>query len=307
VTRVLKKRIILLANNHKPQVRSALDDLRLWLADRAEIVAEPNIDKPNDYPDLEQWPDADFAIILGGDGTILGLARAIVDLQLPIIGVNFGMLGFLADFSIADLKTHWDSIMNGQCPTSSRTMLLARVLDSQAPDVTHGKISQKHIRYQSLALNEAVITNGAPFRMIDLELSIAPGLYNSGTTKFSGDGVIIATPSGSTAYNLSAGGSIISPGLDVLAITPICPHSLSFRPIIIDSDAIVSIGCLRLNQGTTLVLDGQKYTNLHPEEQVCITKYEKELKLIHNPSLPYWEKLASKMHWASSPLNHTTK
>ena len=296
------KRIILLANKNKPEVEEALNELRPWLSKRAKIVAEPILNE-NEKQDTQEWPNADLAIILGGDGTILGQARAIVHLQLPIIGVNFGKLGFLAEFSIKDLQEHWDKIIQGKCPTSSRTMLLAQVLDCEAPDINENPIDESHIRYTSLALNEAVITNGPPFRMIDLELSIAPGLYNSGTTKFSGDGVIIATPSGSTAYNLSAGGPIISPGLDVLAITPICPHSLSFRPIVIDSDAIVSIRCLRLNQGTTLVLDGQNYISLSAEEQVCITKYSQELKLIHNPSLPYWKKLATKMQWASSPIN----
>lgn len=291
-----------MANKNKPEVQEALNELRPWLSKRAKIVAEPILDEQENQ-DTQEWPNADLAIILGGDGTILGQARAIVHLQIPIVGVNFGKLGFLAEFSIKDLQHHWENIIAGKCPASSRTMLHACVLDCEAPDITTDTIAHHHSRYESLALNEAVITNGPPYRMIDLELSIAPGPYNSGTTKFSGDGVIIATPSGSTAYNLSAGGPIISPGLDVLSVTPICPHSLSFRPIIIDSGAMVSIRCLRLNQGTTLVLDGQKYISLSAEEQVCITKHDQELKLIHNPSLPYWKKLATKMHWASTPTN----
>ena len=284
------KRFLVLANTEKKEVRDALEDLKPWLLERGQIVAEPDIDNL-DCDMAAKLPPADLALVLGGDGTMLAQARNLLDLQIPILGVNFGKLGFLAEFSIEDLYNHWPTISNGQCRTSKRVML----------DVIVDSNNGENIKLQSRGLNDAVITAGPPFRMIDLELAIDPAPIDASATRFAGDGIIIATPSGSTAHNLSAGGPIVSPGLDALCITPICPQSLAFRPIVVNADCEVHLRVHQASEGTTLVIDGQQLLKLAVGDRVRVKRHHKAVVLVHNPELNYWKTLAKKMQWAARP------
>ena len=152
-------------------------------------------------------------------------------------------------------------------------------------------------KWCSTALNDAVITAGAPFRMIELLL----GTDNDPGVRCFGDGVIVATPSGSTAYNVSAGGPIISPNVQALCITPLCPHSLSFRPFVVGCDTTVSVFCKRVNEGTMLICDGQASIKLHAGERVIVRRCKDDVILIENPDAREWHTLAEKLGWAVSP------
>lgn len=297
-----RPRLIILANTEKPPVRSALEHLRPWLAQRATILAEPQIMHLSRRIACE-LPEADLGLVLGGDGTMLAQARILTDMQLPLLGVNFGKLGFLAEFSIDDLKRHWPSIADGTCRTTRRLLIDVFVFDPDAADCHVDRLDMEHCKLQSLALNDAVITAGEPFRMLEMQLTIEPGSTESdrGATLMAGDGMIVCTPTGSTAYNIAAGGPIVSPGVGALCVTPICAHSLSFRPLVVRPDAGICIRLMSANAGTTLVIDGQETVKLSMHDQVYVQKHPQPLLLIRNPQISYWTMLNQKMQWAARP------
>ncbi|MCC6580486.1 MAG: NAD(+)/NADH kinase, partial [Phycisphaeraceae bacterium] len=266
-------RLLLLANDTMPQVSEAVVVFRRWLNTeplRGDIVAAPRMMELT-RGNCGELPKADLAIVFGGDGTLLSQARKIVDLNLPVIGVNFGKLGFLAEFSLQELMEHWPAIMAGRCTSSRRLLIEAHVFNPGT--VVWGQPRLPEPVFQGLGMNDAVIASGPPFRMIDLELSIDPRKSDAVVTEFSSDGVIVSTPGGSTAYNLSAGGPIVTPGIDALCVTPVCPHSLAFRPLVVNAAWDVWLCVRRANSGTTLVIDGQESFHLVPGQQVLIRRY----------------------------------
>ncbi len=279
------RRVLLVVNREKAGVEEALGTFRPWLRDRADVVAE--VDSGTD--DRAVAGDVDMALILGGDGTLLAEARRIAPLEIPLLGVNFGKLGFLAPFAIEDVQRHWEELTGEESPISQRVML----------DATIARPGEAG--YHTLAMNDCVITAGPPFRMIQIELGIDGADSRATSTVFTGDGVIVATPTGSTAYNVSAGGPILSPDVDGHVITPICPHSLAFRPIVVAGEDSVTLKLHGANEGTTLVIDGQESVPLSAESTVHLKTHPTRLKLLTNPRMGYWETLAKKMHWAASP------
>ncbi len=285
-----RRRIILVANHQRREIVDLLPEMRQWLAQRSEIVAEfkaPDDDRP------VQPIAADVVIVLGGDGTILGQARRFVDLDIPILGVNLGNLGFLAEFDLADFKAQFDALIERpEFVTKSRLMVEARTFrESDDP----AKPESAYARY--LALNDAVITAGPPYRMIELGLE----LEGYRTAPIQGDGLIVSTAIGSTAYSVSSGGPIISPDLECLAITPIAAHSLAFRPIVVAPTCRIVVTLRRVNVGTTLVLDGQNFAALQAGDRVSVCRYPRVVRLVANPRGNYWKTLSEKMHWAAPP------
>jgi NAD+ kinase len=207
------------------------------------------------------------------------------------MGVNFGRLGFLASFTPDELQHSVEALLAGKLPIRSRMMIEAAVRD--------GGTKQQFL---ATALNDAVITAGPPFKMIELEISAdEKSGQHSGGVFLIGDGVIISTPSGSTAYNVSAGGPIVNPGVDCMCITPICPHSLSFRPVVVAADSTIVLTAVRVNAGTTLFCDGQVSTRLNKGDRVTIRRSPHDALLIENPHAREWRSLAEKLHWAVSP------
>lgn len=295
-------RVLLIANRRKAQVVEALDGFRPWLAGRAEIVAD--VDAYDGSP-LNAEGD-ELALVLGGDGTMLSQARRIVDLDVPLVGINFGKLGFLAPFTLAEVRERWDELVAGRFAVSHRVMLEG-TLRSEPGAEPHESPSRSATRQgeQLLAMNDVVITNGPPFRMVDLELTIDGHSQGDGThqngTHFSGDGVIVSTPTGSTAYNLSATGPVVAPDVESLIITPICPQTLSFRPIVISAADQVTLTVHRANAGSAVVSDGQVPTPIASGAVLTLRAHPKRLKLITNPNLSFWKTLAKKMHWAAQP------
>jgi NAD+ kinase len=286
-------RLLIIANTSKAAVRPALDELLPILEKRAEIVAVRSQDFE---PAIAATADA--VLVLGGDGTLLSAARRLNGRNLPILGVNYGRLGFLASFTPRQFRQYLDAFVDGRLPVSARSMLDVSVIpagcevvpaDEQA--VAAGR------RFVAGALNDAVVTAGPPFHMIELSVGVGsePGV------SYFGDGVIVCTSSGSTAYNVSAGGPIVSPNVDAFCVTPICPHSLSFRPLVVATSVTLAITAIKVNEGTALYCDGQENTRLNVGEKVLIHRGEHEVLLVENPDAREWRTLAQKLGWAANP------
>lgn len=227
----------------------------------------------------------DFAVVFGGDGSIISAARNLSKVSLPVIGVNLGKLGFLAEFSVAELEEHFGHVISGKAPIEKRMILGCQVLR----DGREG--------FNSSAINDVFITAGPPFRMIELNISV-DGQLLAGCVS---DGLIISTPTGSTAYNLSAGGPIVSPKMEAIVITPICPHSLSFRPIVINANSTVEVVGVRLNKGTTVSIDGQVSSKFAEEDVVRVARQTGDFLIVNNPARSRWDTLAAKLSWAEKP------
>jgi NAD+ kinase len=287
-------RLLIIANTQKPQVQPALQRWLPWLAQRVQVLG---VD-PQEAHDGPIRVAADAILVLGGDGTLLSVARRLEGRQVPVMGVNFGRLGFLASFVPEQFESDFEAFLSGRLSVSARLMMRVVVLPAQSGcDLSDANALAARQRFAATALNDAVVTAGAPFRMIDLEISadLQTGIH------YTGDGVIISTASGSTAYNVSAGGPIISPNVDALCITPICPHSLSFRPAVIAADSTVLITARRVSSGTTLSCDGQASTSIHVDEQIVVRRSPHPLLLVEDPHVRQWRTLADKLHWAAQP------
>ncbi|HZZ42443.1 MAG TPA: NAD(+)/NADH kinase [Tepidisphaeraceae bacterium] len=286
-------RLFIVANADKRYVQPALDELLPWVHSHMELAG---LDK--DAGDDLSKVNADAILVLGGDGTLLAAARRLNGRQIPIMGVNFGRLGFLASFKPEELLPALTALNNRSLPVRRRLMIEASVLpaDVACPALDGDRVTKLRI-FHALALNDAVITAGSPFHMVELAISADS---ESGVRYF-GDGVIISTPSGSTAYNVSAGGPIINPDVDCLCITPICPHSLSFRPVVIADRTTVVISAIKVNPGTTLFCDGEASYKLTAGQRVVVRRSPHDVLLIENPDARGWHTLAEKLNWAVTP------
>lgn len=292
-------RLLLIANLSKPRVKPAVQATMPWLQERVEYV-ELDAEKRLDLATC----DFDAILVLGGDGTLLSTARRLRGRELPVMGVNYGKLGFLASFQPDELPVMFDQFVRGELPTSKRMMLDVCVLKKGTScDPLDLPSVKKHAKFCSTALNDAVIAAGAPFRMIELEL----GIDDATGIRYFGDGVIVATASGSTAYNVSAGGPILWPSVDGICITPLCPHSLSFRPIVVASGSRIVATMLRVNRGTTLVCDGQDTCDVATGDQVIIARSDQTVLLVENPHARQIRTLAEKLHWGSTPRYNDVK
>jgi NAD+ kinase len=286
-------RLFIVANPDKRHVRPALDAV---LPHVRSTMTLAGVDTDCGV-DLSQV-HADAVLVLGGDGTLLAVARRLNGRQTPIMGVNFGRLGFLASFTPDQLLPALDSLNRGDLPVRPRLMLETSVLPAGVPcRAMDCEDVLKHRIFHALALNDAVVTAGPPFHMVELGISAD----SEDGVRYFGDGVIVSTPSGSTAYNVSAGGPIINPDVDCLIITPICPHSLSFRPVVISDRSTVAINAMRVNPGTTLFCDGETSFKLAAGQRVVIRRSPADALLIENPDARGWRTLAEKLNWAVPP------
>lgn len=224
----------------------------------------------------------DLAIVVGGDGTLLSAARTLAEHRIPTIGVNLGRLGFLTDIALHDLESSLGAILRGDYLIEHRTLLETRVhLDN---DIVH----------RGRSVNDTVISKGNTGRLIEFEIRV-DGRFLS---HIRSDGVILATPTGSTAYSLSAGGPIIYPTLPVLCLSPICPHTLSNRPIVLDQDSRVEISSMVFAEThANLALDGRVVCELHGGETVAVSKAAASLPMIRINRHDHFETLRSKLGW----------
>jgi len=282
-----KPKVILFGDPKRPNAVEALERFVEFASDKVEILS--NCLETVCPVDILQ--KGDYAVVFGGDGTILGAARQLCETGVPVIGVNVGKLGFLAEFSIEELTDQFERIISGGVVVEKRMIMHCNVL------------RRGGCIFESTAVNDAVITAGAPFNMIEMKLAVQKQKLAACIS----DGIIVSTPTGSTAYNLSAGGPILSANLSAMVITPLCPHSLSFRPIVIKADSQLQIECLRINEQTTLLLDGQVIQKLECGDIVNIQKHPGAFLVVNNPLRTQWDTLAGKLSWAEKPKYRNEK
>jgi NAD+ kinase len=283
------KRIGIIA---KPRLEAKplLEDLLKWIeardveplmdVDTAAIVGVPTSYRKNEVPAA-----ADLIIVLGGDGTLLSVARLVEGKDVPILGVNLGSLGFLTEVTIAELFPVLDDVLTGHYTVSERVMLNCHV-HRQGERIA-----------QAVVLNDVVINKGALARIIEMETYV-DGVY---VNTFRADGLIISTPTGSTAYSLAAGGPIVYPNSEALIINPICPFTLSNRPLVIPDTMKVEVVLVKDNEDVMVTLDGQVGVALRYRDVVEIRKAETRLKLIECPGKNYFEILRTKLKWGDTP------
>jgi len=278
------KKVLILGNYSKLGVTDQISTLELWLAERAEVVATADV---NQYAS-QTPPAADLCIVLGGDGTILAAARALAGSATHLLGVNMGKLGFLAEFSIEQMREHFDDVLAGNIRPTRRMMLDVSVHQNN------------HETFSSPVANEVAISAGRPFRMIDLDL----WRRRDHIARYLGDGLVIATPTGSTGYNMSAGGPIIEPTLDAVVISPLATHALSMRPILVHADEPITVRTGRVNEGTSVMVDGQLTCSLQDGDIIEIRRSEHPIRIIPHPDNSFFQTLITKLKWGQSP-HHT--
>lgn len=232
---------------------------------------------------ISSWLDIlDLVIVIGGDGTLLSVARKIVNHDIPIVGINQGTLGFMTDISADNmLATIDDIILNNNYKVEKRSLIHAKLLRNN------------QIITENIALNDVVISRGSIGNMIEFDISVDSDFVLSQKS----DGVIFATPTGSTAYSLAAGGPIMHPNSNVISIVPICPQSLSNRPIVLPDSVQIEFLLTREN-ATQIHFDGQECFDLSYHDKVILSKHVKEFKIIHPTNYKYYYTLRKKLDWS---------
>lgn len=228
--------------------------------------------------------EIDLAVVIGGDGTLLHVARSLAEYSVPIIGVNQGRLGFLTDIRLADMERDVGRILDGKFQAERRLLLHAEI--HRAGKLLHS----------ACAFNDVIITKGEVARLIEYETYIGDQFVNSAR----GDGIIIASPTGSTAYAMSAGGPILHPTLPALVLVPICPHTLSNRPIVVSADSVVQIVLVGLTAGHAHVtFDGQLDARLQDGDRIYVRRAEHSIELLHPLGRNHYDVLREKLGWGT--------
>jgi NAD+ kinase len=249
-----------------------------------EETADGLPDGMKGHPRQHVADSSQLLLVLGGDGTLLAAARLAAPRGIPILPINMGSLGFLTNFTLQELHPALDDTLEGRFSLSERVMISVDL-------VRAGKVIDTQ-----RVLNEAVINKGALARMIELELNIDGGFV----CRYRADGLIVATPTGSTAYSLSAGGPIVHPAVESFVITPICPHMLSDRPLVVRDSSCIEMRLSGNTQSVFLTLDGQRGIPLQPTDLVRATRAKELLKLIQPPKKSYFEILRNKLKWGEA-------
>ena len=277
------RRIMVLGNAGRPGVREEAERLLPWLRQQCNVVLL-------DLLQAEELSgvEADLALVLGGDGAILRAARQMGYHQVPVLGVNLGKLGFLADLSPEEFRAALPRALAGDYRITHHLMYECVVAEEgSAAEVCF------------LGLNEVAIQNGPPFHLIELDLMV----NDEAVSRYSCDGLILSTPVGSTAHNLSAGGPILGQELSAFVITPICPHTLTNRSLVDSAadDTVYTIGIRRATAGTTLVIDGQLTVPLTVRHRVKVRRAPVTFQLVKVPGHSYYRTLRSKLNWGLQP------
>jgi len=279
--------LALIVNVHKEGARAACGDLLPFLmrkgisviADRetSDLLRNTKIARE----EREMRSESDLVLAIGGDGTVLKAARMLSGAPTPLLGVNLGGMGFLTATTHAEAKKFLDRALRGEYHAEERLLLAVRL-------VRGGKEISRRI-----VLNDVVIARGALSRLVGLETFIDDEYL----VTFLADGLIVATPTGSTAYSLSAGGPLVSPDTDAIIITPICPHMLTNRPLIVPSRRMVRVAVSARGHDNTLTFDGQRGESLRDGDEVVISGYGEKLTLVVSPEKSYFHLLREKLHW----------
>ncbi|MBK7392026.1 MAG: NAD(+)/NADH kinase [Chloracidobacterium sp.] len=270
---------IVVKPNH-PEARATAGELSEWLRTKGidqagEVIEAGTSDTEN------STVDADLIVVLGGDGTMISTARLIGSGDVLVLGINYGSLGYLTDFRIEEMFPAIEAIIAGDYETDSRVMLEAELLRGDERKAA-GRV-----------LNDVVINKAALARIIEIDVHLNDLFVNS----FRADGLIVATPTGSTAYNLSAGGPIIYPSMNAVVMTPICPFTLTNRPIVIPDAAAVELMLKEENEGVFLTFDGQTGHRMKAGDRVVIRKSEATFNLVQPSHRNYFDVLRDKLKW----------
>jgi len=278
------KKIGVILKKNKPEAIHILKELGEWLRGKGvECIAEEEMAQGVGWPCVpteRMISEAEMLVVLGGDGTILAAARMIQGQQIPILGVNLGGMGFLTAITLEELYPTLELILRGDYQVSERMLLRVTLF-------------QEGGEREFTVLNDAVINKGALARIIAIETEIN-GEY---LTTFRADGLIISTPTGYTAYSLAAGGPIVHPSLHSLVITPISPHTLTNRPLIVPQKAVITATLLSEREEVFLTLDGQVGLPMKAGDKVVVQRAEKDALLIKSPFRSYFELLRQKLMW----------
>jgi len=280
--------VAIIYKRFRADAKRLAEELAEWFQQqRIAVFCEQNIDDSQfgqGNPKIDIPAATDMAVVLGGDGTFLSVARFLEDRPTPIIGVNLGGLGFLTEISEEDCFQELEQILAGKYEIEERMRLQVKI-----------QRDRREIFRQSV-VNDVVINKGALARIVDVKISIDDRYL----THYRADGLIVATPTGSTAYNLSAGGPIVYPTAHSTILTPICPFTLTNRPIILPSDVSIEVELGERIKDVTLTCDGQVGCQLASSDQIIISAAPNPLRLIKTPAVDYFEILRTKLKWGQN-------
>ena len=272
------KRVLVIVNAEKPGARECLERLRPWVEARAQAETV-------ELADRRVETDADLAVVLGGDGSMLRAARMLAGRKIPVVGINLGKLGYLAEFTAEEFCDHFDAIAAGKVPVSRRLMLQVRCETASGGNRDY------------LVLNDVLLVGGKAHRMVAIEAQVD----GQKVTTYYCDGVLVATPTGSTAYCMSAQGPILVPGIEAMVLVPVCPHSLTHRPIVLRPDSRIVLRPVGLQEEASVVIDGQEVVRLARGDAVHVRKADRPFLLVQNPSRGTFATLSEKLHWGHLP------
>ncbi len=281
------RRVGIVMKPHWPEAREVLRQLIPWLKGKAcEVVLDIETATlagagETGLAKADVSRAADLVVVLGGDGTLLSVARLVESGEVPILGVNLGGLGFLTEITLDELYPVLGAVLSGKYRASRRMLLQVTVRRGGEPIA------------EDIVLNDAVMTKAALARIVDLEVFVE----HEYVTTYRADGLIISTPTGSTAYGLSAGGPILFPTMHALILVPICPHTLTNRPLVLPEEVGVQVVLNSQNEDVYLTLDGQVGFPLQYQDQVEVRRADREITLIVSPKKNFYEILRSKLKW----------
>ena len=294
-----RPRVVILASVNRPRVRHELERIERILARSAEIVAIDE-DESFDFAHGQQ----DLAVVLGGDGSILSAARRMGMHQVPVIGVNLGRLGFLAALDENELERIWPQVCAGAYPVDEHVMLQCSIHRNQVPAIqAGGGDTMEPMIGPQLALNEAAVLGGPPFSMLHIDLLVDGRLASS----YSCDGLIVSTPVGSTAHNLSAGGPILQRRLQAVVISPISPHTLTMRPVVDHADRTFEMIIRQGHDMVSAVFDGRVLGRLGEGDCYRVRKAPVSFKMVSLPDKDEYRTLRDKLGWGGNPREKTAK
>jgi len=282
-----------LARPRLTQAGSLLRELVVWLGERGVRVMveertaglmEPGTNGCTVAEGHVVAGAADVVVVLGGDGTLLAASHLLESPTVPIVGVNFGSLGFLTEITLPEVYPTLEAVLEGRYEYEDRRMLRAVVRRPDQPDAV-GDV-----------LNDVVITKAVVSRIIELEVTV-DGLFVSA---FRADGLIVSSPTGSTAYNLAAGGPILHPSLPAVVLTPICPHMLTNRPLVIRDEGVIDVRLHTKDVEVHITLDGQRGFPMTSEDSVSVTRSPRTLRLVKAKDRDYYEVLRTKLKWGEA-------
>lgn len=285
------RRIGVVYREHTAEVLGIIDRLQSWAVDQGiSVVVEENAGRGPDLSlDVVADP-VDLVVALGGDGTFLRASRLVVGTDVPVLGVNLGRLGFLTAIPDSYLEGGLHQVIAGEALIEHRFRLRAKI-------ERDGKVGSDDF----FALNDVVVHTSGAARVTPLTLLIGEGDDLEEVGSFAADGVILSTPTGSTAYSMSAGGPIIVPEVEAIVVTPICPHSLAVRPLVVPSHRTLCVGTLDPDGDHQLTVDGQVVHALLPGDRVIVAREERPMSLVRLPGQTFFRTMRRKLNWAARP------